>query len=247
MATPSAPHLSIVIPAFNEERRLPDTLDDVCRYLARQTYAAEVLVVDDGSTDGTVRVAQERASANGVAVQVIEHPDRSNHGKGATVRRGMLAAHGRFRLFMDADNSTTIDHIERLWPYFAEGYDVVIGSRDVPGSDVQVHQAWYRELAGKAGNLVIQWLAVPGIHDTQTGFKMLTAACVERVFPQLTIDRWGFDVEVLAVSRALGFKVKEVGVRWVNQPDSKLKATSYLEVLAEVWRVRRDLRAGKYR
>jgi dolichyl-phosphate beta-glucosyltransferase len=247
MPSPSAPHLSVVIPAYNEARRLPRTLDDVVSYLARQSYAAEIFVVDDGCQDGTADLVRTRAAGTALPIEVIEQPDRRNHGKGAAVRRGMLAARGRYRLFMDADNSTTIDHIETFWPCVDDGFDVVIGSRDVPGANVQVHQAWYRELAGKLGNRIIQLLAVPGIHDTQTGFKMVTAACVERVFPLLTIDRWGFDVEILAVARALGFRIKELPVRWVDQPDSKLKATSYLEVLREVWQVRRNLRAGRYR
>ena len=162
------------------------------------------------------------------------------------MRRGMLAAGGTFRLFMDADNSTTLDHVERFWRYFDQGFSVVIGSRDIDGSDVRVHQVWYRELAGKLGNLVIRTLVVPGVHDTQTGFKMFTNRCVEKVFPKLSIDRWGFDVELLALCRRYGFEVKEVPVRWLNQPDSKVKLNTYIEVLGEVWRVRRNLRNGSY-
>jgi dolichyl-phosphate beta-glucosyltransferase len=241
------PHLSVVIPAYNEEQRLPATLDDVTGYLERQTYVSEVLVVDDGCDDRTTALVRERASGSRFTIGVLEQPDRRNHGKGAAVRLGVASARGRFRLFMDADNSTTIDQVERFWPFFDQGYDVVIGSRDVEGSDVAVHQSWYRELAGKIGNLIIQALAVPGIHDTQTGFKMLTASCVADVFPRLTIDRWGFDIEILAAARERGHRIKEVPVRWVNQPDSKLKLGSYLQVFAEVWRVRRNLRAGGYR
>ncbi|MBI4519133.1 MAG: glycosyltransferase family 2 protein [Deltaproteobacteria bacterium] len=243
----ASPQLSVIIPAFNEERRLPRTLDEVLGYLTRQPYQSEVLVVDDGCDDGTARLVRERAATLAVPLAVIAHPDGRNHGKGAAVRRGMLAAHGRYRLFMDADNSTAIAHLDSFWPFFDSGCDAVIGSRDVAGADVALHQSWYRELAGKLGNLVIQLLAVPGIHDTQTGFKMFSERCVADVFPRLTIDRWGFDVEILAVCRARGYRVQELPVRWVNQPDSKLGMGSYFEVLGEVWRVRRNLRAGRYR
>lgn len=234
-----------MIPAYNEERRLPKTLDDVLGYLGSQTYASEVIVVDDGSRDRT----REIAGANGggrIPLRVLEHPDRRNHGKGAAVRRGMLAARGQYRLFMDADNSTTVDHIERFWSFFDEGYDIVIGSRDVEGAVVTVHQPWYKEVAGNMGNVLIRTLAVPGIYDTQAGFKVFTAKVVEDVFPRLTIDRWGFDVEILAVARFLGYRIKEAPITWINDPESKVQWTTYFEVLSEVWRVRRNLRAGLY-
>lgn len=239
------PRLSVVIPAFNEELRLPRTLDDVLAYLARQDYAAEVVVVDDGSSDGTARVVGARAGG-AVPLALVAHPDGANHGKGAAVRRGMVAARGALRLFMDADNSTTIEQIERFWPFVDEGYDVVIGSRDVSGAEVVVHQPWTKELAGKIGNLVIRALAVPGIWDTQAGFKMFTGRCIDDLLPRLTIDRWGFDVELLAVARHRGFRVKEVPIRWENAPNSKVRASNYVHVFAEVWQVRRNLKAGRY-
>ncbi|TSC63628.1 MAG: Glycosyltransferases involved in cell wall bioproteini [Parcubacteria group bacterium Gr01-1014_106] len=237
--------LSVVIPAYDEEQRLPRTLDDVLHYLERQTYTSEVLVVDDGSTDRTQDVARAQRGER-VSVRVLTHPDRRNHGKGAAVRRGMLAARGRFRLFMDADNSTTVDHVERFWAFFDEGYDVVIGSRDVEGAVVTVHQPWYKECAGDVGNMLVRTLAVPGIYDTQAGFKMFKEKVVETVFPRLTIDRWGFDIEILAAARHRGYRIKEAPITWVNSPESKVTWTTYFEVLSEVWRVRRNLRTGLY-
>lgn len=237
--------LSVVIPAYNEERRLPRTLDDVLSYLGAQTYRSEVIVSDDGSTDRTVAVA--RASDGGrVALRLVRAADKKNHGKGAAVRMGMLAALGAYRLFMDADNSTTVDHVERFWAFFQAGHDVVIGSRDVPGSVVVVHQPWHKELAGNLGNVVVRSLAVPGIYDTQAGFKMFTAKVVADVFPKLTINRWGFDIEILAVARHLGYRIKEAPITWLNDPESKVKASTYVEVLGEVWRIRRNLRSGVY-
>src|SRR6185503_11368431 len=125
-----SPHLSVVIPAYNEERRLPRTLDDVVAYLGRQPYSAEIVIVDDGSIDATAAVVNERMNGK-IPLRLFTHADRRNHGKGATVRRGLKEATGRYRLFMDADNSTTIEQIDAFWPYVEEGYDVVIGSRDV--------------------------------------------------------------------------------------------------------------------
>lgn len=242
---PGGVHLSVTIPAYNEERRLPRTLDAVCSYLASQTYAAEVIVVDDGSTDRTGEVARSKSGVR-VPVKVIRHPDDRNHGKGAAVRRGMLAATGQYRLFMDADNSTTIDHVGRFWSYVDEGYDIVIGSRDVEGSVVAVHQRWYKELAGDFGNVIVRLLAVPGIYDTQAGFKLFTAKAVQDVFPRLTIDRWGFDVEILAVALRRGYRIKEAPITWVNDAESKVRVSAYFEVLGEVWRIRRNLKAGLY-
>jgi dolichyl-phosphate beta-glucosyltransferase len=237
--------LSVVIPAFNEEQRLPHTLSSVLEYLGRQAYGWEVIVVDDGSTDGTVGVAEARSN-RGIPVRLVRHPDRANHGKGAAVRAGMLAARGSFRLFMDADNSTTLDHVELFWPAFEEGFDVVIGSRNIEGSDVAVHQAAHKELAGRLGNCLIRALAVPGIRDTQAGFKMFTARAAIELFGRQTIDRWGYDVELLAVARLLGFRVKELPIRWLNAPGSKVRWNTYIEVLLEVWHVRRNLKAGRY-
>jgi glycosyltransferase involved in cell wall biosynthesis len=241
----TGPQLSVIIPAYNEEQRLPQTLDDVLAYLRSQSYDWEVVVVDDGSTDGTGGVVRERVG-DSLPIRLLQHPDGANHGKGAAVRLGMKAATGRYRLFMDADNSTTLDHVERFWPWFDDGYDVVIGSRDVQGAQVEVHQPWYKELAGNVGNWIIRFLAVPGIWDTQAGFKMFSQRCIEAILPAVVIDHWGFDVELLVAARRRGFRVKEVPIRWVNAPNSKVRATTYFEVLGEVWRVRKNLRAGKY-
>jgi dolichyl-phosphate beta-glucosyltransferase len=237
--------LSVVIPAYNEERRLSKTLDAVLGYLAEQEYRTEVIVVDDGSNDATAKLVQDWRPGP-VPLRLVSHPDGRNHGKGAAVRLGMLEARGRFRLFMDADNSTTIDHIERFWSFFYEGYDAVIGSRGLKESVITEQQPWYRKMAGEAGNLIIRSFAVPGILDTQAGFKMLTDECTEDVFQRLTIDRWGFDVELLAVARHRKHRVKEVPITWKNDPEGKVTIKAYFEVLVEVWRVRRNLKAGTY-
>jgi len=238
-------HLSVVIPAFNEERRLPATLESVVAYLSGRDYRSEILVVDDGSSDATADLVRGW-NAGAVSLRLLEHPDGRNHGKGATVRRGFTEAQGDYRLFMDADNSTSVDQVEGFWQYFEEGYDAVIGSRDVADADIVVHQSWHKEIGGKIGNLVIQMLAAPGFKDTQAGFKMFRAACIEDLLPVLQIDRWGFDVELIAAACHRGYRVKEAGIRWVNSPDSKVPANAYFEVMGEVWKVRQLRKQGAY-
>jgi dolichyl-phosphate beta-glucosyltransferase len=238
-------HLSVVIPAFNEQARLPETLRQVIRYLSAQSYRAEILIVDDGSTDHTAAIVSHWP-ASGIPIGLLTHPGRLNRGKGAAVQLGMSACRGRFRLFMDADNSTSLDHVEGFWPAFDRGCDVVIGSRSLPGSKVVVHQPKYKEIAGRMGNRLIQALAVPGICDTQAGFKMFSERSAEAIFPRLTVQRWGFDIEVLAVARALDYKIQELPIVWINASGSKVGLGSYFEVLREVWRVRRNIRSGLY-
>ncbi len=234
--------LSVIIPAYNEERRLPRTLRSVVDYL-QQRYTWEVLVVDDGSRDGTARVVREAAVVE-PRVRLLRYG--VNRGKGYAVRYGMLHAVGQFRLFMDADNSTTIDHVEQFIPYLHTGFDVVIGSRDVAGAQVAVHQPWWKEKLGDLGNLWVQFWAVPGIKDTQAGFKVFSARAAGDIFSRLTIDRWGFDVEALAVARLLDYKIAERPIRWVNDPDSKVSLSAYVHVLKEVVQVRINIWKGKY-
>jgi len=246
MPNPSSVHLSVVIPAYNEELRLPGTLRYSVQYLESQPYDSEIIVVDDGSTDGTQQVVP-KCLAGAVSVRLILHPDRANHGKGAAVRLGMKEARGDYRLFMDADNSTTLDQVAPFWGRFEEGFEVVIGSRSIEGANVAVHQPRYKEIAGRFGNWIIRTFAIPGIRDTQAGFKMFTRKSAETIFPRLTIDRWGFDFEILAIARWHGYRICEMPIVWINAPGSKVSFGSYLQVLSEVWRVRRNMKAGRYK
>jgi dolichyl-phosphate beta-glucosyltransferase len=238
--------LSVIIPAYNEELRLPDTLRHSIEYLKNQSYDSEIIVVNDGSTDGTERVVHEQSSSP-VSMRLLAHPDDANHGKGASVKRGMLEARGEYRLFMDADNSTSLDQVERFWPFFSQGYQVVIGSRTLKDSVIGLHQPKYKELAGRLGNWIIRTLAVPGISDTQAGFKMFTAQEAEMIFSRQTLDRWGYDFELLAIARSKNCRICEVPITWLNAAGSKITLGSYFEVLAEVWRVRQNLKTGVYR
>lgn len=245
MGTQSSVHLSVVIPAYNEELRISKTLDQSIEYLKSQPYRSEIIVVNDGSTDGTADVV-EKYFSNSITVKLIDHPDRANHGKGASVRLGMMKAEGAYRLFMDADNSTTLDQIDRFWPLFKQGCDVVIGSRTLEGSFIGAHQTRCKELAGRLGNWFVRICTVPGISDTQVGFKMLTGEKAGIIFPRQTIKGWGFDIELLVIARSHGFLIGEVPVKWFNAPGSKVTIGSYFKVLNEVWRIRRNLKAGLY-
>jgi dolichyl-phosphate beta-glucosyltransferase len=238
--------LSVVIPAYNEEFRLPKTLSQSLRYLEAQPYRSEVIVVNDGSSDKTESVVRGQ-SLNSVPLRLLNHPDGANHGKGASVRRGMMEARGAYRLFMDADNSTTLNQVDRFWPMFSQGYDVVIGSRALKDSIIGIRQNKLKEIAGKFGNWVIQRFAVPGVLDTQAGFKMLTAEKAEIIFPCLTIDRWGYDVEMLVVARTHGCRIAEIPITWINATGSKVTMGTYFQVLGEIWKIRRNFKAGLYK
>ncbi len=222
---------------------MPKTLKSVVEYLQRQSFSWEVAVVNDGSSDRTADVVRE-ASVHEPQIKLLQYGE--NRGKGYAVRFGMTHVSGQFRLFMDADNSTTIDQSEALLAYFPMGYEVVIGSRDVAGAEIPVHQAWWKERLGDLGNLWIQLWAVRGIKDTQAGFKIFTAEAAEAVFSKLTLDRWGFDVEALAVARRLGYKIAERPIKWVNDANSKVSARAYLDVLGEVVQVRLNMWKGAY-
>ncbi len=238
--------LSVVIPAYNEEMRLPRTLEHATAYLKAQPYGSEILVVDDGSTDGTQRVVRA-LDPGAVPLRLLAHPDGKNRGKGAAVRRGMIEARGAYRLFMDADNSTTLDQVARFWPFFAQGTDVAIGSRALADSVIGVRQARHKEIAGRIGNHFIRALTVPGIQDTQAGFKMFTEQAAEKIFPRQTIERWGYDIELLVIARTHGLRIREVPITWINSSGSKVTMKTYFEVLGDVVRIRRNLRAGRYR
>jgi dolichyl-phosphate beta-glucosyltransferase len=245
MSVSSSAHLSVIIPAYNEELRLPRTLNQSIEYLKLQSYSSEIIVVNDGSTDETERIIREQFPAH-VSVRLIAHPDGKNHGKGASVKLGMNEARGAYRLFMDADNSTTLDQVERFWPLIDQGYPVVIGSRALKDSVIGIHQAKYKELAGRLGNWAIRTFAVPGIRDTQAGFKLFAGREAEIIFSRQTIDRWGYDIELLAIAQLHGCRIGEVPITWINASGSKVTLGSYFEVLAEVWRIRRNLKAGLY-
>jgi len=236
--------LSVIIPSFNEEARIAKTLRAVDAYLKRQDYDYEILVVSDGSKDTTCDVV--RGLEESIAfLRLIAN--KENHGKGFVVRQGMLEATGDVRLFMDADNATTIDHVERMFPHFKSGADVVICSRDIPGSIVAVSQSLFRRRLGDVFNLIVQTFSgLWGLWDTQCGFKAFSAQATLAVFKQARINRWAFDVELLVIAKLLGYKIVEVPVTWVNDPHSKVKFSGMVKMLLEVMQIRWNVITGKY-
>lgn len=236
-------HLSVIIPAYNEAKRLPATLKSVHAYLAKQAYDYEILVVNDGSRDNTANIVRE-LQMHIPNLELIDN--RQNHGKAWVVQQGMLKASGDLRLFMDADNSTHIDALDAMLPYLGV-YDVVIASIGVPGAKKIGHEPWYRRMLGKAGNIWIQVWATPGIHDTQRGFKLFTKKSAEAVFPKMRTFGWGFDVELLAIAHMMKFRIKEIPITWDNDPNSKVNIWAYPKVLLQTIQVRWNMIVGRYK
>lgn len=213
----TAPRWSVVIPAFNEVGRLPRYLDEVVAYLDGRVEPYEVIVVDDGSSDGTHEVVEARHHPS---VRVLRLG--RNAGKGAAVRAGMLAARGAFRLFADADGATPIAELKRLEPALAAGADVAVGSRVLPDPAVSVTARPHRVAAGRVFNWLVARLGVGTVADSQCGFKAFTAAAAARLFQELRTPGFGFDVELLLRARAAGYRIVEVPVNWTDQPGSKV-------------------------
>jgi dolichyl-phosphate beta-glucosyltransferase len=234
--------VSVVIPAYNESARLPPTIARVREYFAQSALSYEVVVVDDGSTDDTAA----RARACGVP-QLTVLVNEPNRGKGYSVRRGMLAARGAHRLMTDADLSTPIDELDRLLAVQRAGTEVVIGSRAVSGSNIEVRQPWYRENMGRLFNLLVRLLAVPGLRDTQCGFKLFTARAAEEVFSRARLDGFSFDVEALFLARRAGFSVAEIPVTWRNDAATRVGMLGGFRAFPDLFRIRTNAWLGRYR
>lgn len=234
------PGLSIVIPAYDEERRIGPFLDEIERWLAGRSDV-EVLVVDDGSADDTGSIVEAHRERN-AAFDLVRLG--INRGKGAAVRTGLGKASGDYRVFLDADGSTPIDQVASLLAATVDRSDVVaLGSIGVQGAQVDQGQLRVRQWAGRLGNRLIQWLAVPGIEDTQRGCKLVSDRWCEEVLPRCSVDGWAFDVEMLALSRAAGYELVEVPVCWHHVDGTKVRPGSYPQTLLDVLRVRRRVRA----
>lgn len=237
-----APHFSLIIPAHNEERRLPKTLSTVQQFLSTQPYSTEVLVVENGSQDRTAQVVQDFAQ---------EHPSfrllrEGRRGKGLAVRRGMLEAAGEYRFICDADLSMPIDQVNRFLPPALTEFDIAIASREVPGA-VRYGEPAYRHWIGRVFNTLVRLLALPEFQDTQCGFKCFTAAAAQALFPLQRLEGWSFDVEVLFLAVKRGCRVVEVPIPWYYNPGSRvsLLRDSWL-MFTDLLRIRRNWRRGVY-
>ncbi len=229
--------LSVVIPAYNEARRLPRTLKEAWAWLCAHEPEHEILVVDDGSQDNTRALAQAMQK-DIPSLRVVGYAD--NRGKGYAVRAGMLAAKGAFRLFMDADHSTHISEWEKARALLQQGADVAIASRKLPDSEIPVRQPWLRERLGEAFNLLVRAASGLPFRDTQCGFKAFTARAAQEIFARTRINGFGFDVEVLWLAKQMGLRIAEFAVTWRNDADSRVRiARDAVRVLAEIARMKR--------
>jgi glycosyltransferase involved in cell wall biosynthesis len=236
------PFLSIIIPAHNEENRLPITLEQVFAFLAKQSYAAEVIVVENGSYDRTYEIAQGFAKQY-ENLRVIQNHDR---GKGLAIQRGVKEAKGSYLFLCDADLSMPIEEISKFLPPQLDHVDVAIASREAPGA-VRYNEPAYRHITGRVFNTLIRLLVLPGLQDTQCGFKCIRAEVARDIFPYQTLTGWAFDVELLYIARRRGYQLVEVPIHWYFNADSKISVVrDSLRMFLDLLQIRRNARCGLY-
>lgn len=237
------PFLSIVIPAFNEEKRIAPTLQKVLEYLERQSYDAEILVVNDGSTDATASLVRAAGKGN----PMLRLVETAHRGKGHAVKTGMLQAQGSFRFLCDADLAMPVEEVGKFLPPHLSDVDVAIGSREAPGAR-RYSEPPYRHLMGRVFNGIVRALTVRGIRDTQCGFKCFSANAAESLFEQQRLDGFGFDVEILFLAQKRHLRVQEVPINWYYQTESKVRPVrDTVRMLLEAGRVRLNYHLGQYR
>ncbi|MEX2244705.1 MAG: dolichyl-phosphate beta-glucosyltransferase [Fimbriimonadaceae bacterium] len=241
----SKPRLAVVVPAYNEQDRIGPTLERLNEYLSAQPYSWRVVVVSDGSKDSTKEIVTAFAGQHPGFELVDSQPNR---GKGFVVRKGMLETEAEWLLFSDADLAAPIEELEKLWGAVEKGPKIAIGSRPLKESRLEVRQPWYREMAGRSFNLMVQLFAVRGIKDTQCGFKLFRQDVARDVFLRCKLDGFGFDFESLLIARDLGYEIAEVPIRWSHQEGSKVNMVrDGLRMLAELVKLRFAGRKGRIR
>ncbi|MEM7133754.1 MAG: dolichyl-phosphate beta-glucosyltransferase [Chloroflexota bacterium] len=242
------PFLSVIVPAYNEEKRIAKTLNAIYKYLALKTFSWELLIVIDGATDNTIGQVLDFAKDKEGEIRWIDR--KENRGKGYTVREGMLAANGSYCLFTDADNSTDISHFDQMELLIRSGKDIVICSRDskdVAGACQAIPQPFHKRLLGNIGNLIIQFIAVPGIWDTQCGFKLFSREAALKIFPLIQNERWMFDVEVLALARRYDYSIGIVPAYWIDDPRTNVHSLlDYVDSLLQTFKIRWHMMTGLY-
>lgn len=235
--SPTAPHLSLIIPAYNEALRIGPSLDKIADWVQAQPWPVELIIVDDGSRDGTADVVRERLEGR-CAYRLLRN--EPNAGKALSVKRGLLDGEAPYLLFSDADLSTPIAEANRLLAELEQGADVVIASRQLPGSKLAIHQPWYREIAGRAFGWLNMLVLLPGIPDSQCGFKAFRREAAHRVLVHQQLTGWAFDAELLFIARRLGLRIAQVPVTWINDPNSKVHMLrDGLKMALDLFRIRR--------
>jgi dolichyl-phosphate beta-glucosyltransferase len=229
--------MSIVIPAYNEEKRIAGSLSDTCAYMNDFGMEYEIIVVDDGSSDGTGRIV-DRIAKDARNVRLVRY--EKNRGKGHALRTGVLVTKGEFVLVMDADLSTPMDELRKLMPCLSDGgFDIAIGSRALALSDIIKKQPWWRRGMGKTFNKIVRMLVIGGFSDTQCGFKLFKGEIARSLFGEAKIDRFAYDVEILALAKKKKYRIKEVPIRWINSPESRVDPVKdSLQMLADLVRIR---------
>lgn len=238
----NTPFLSVIIPAHNEEKRLPRTLEQVFSFLKTQPFTSEVIVVENGSSDNTLELANGFIKDHGNLVVIQEHLK----GKGNAVRRGMLTAHGEYRFICDADLSMPIEDLQKFLPSTLGQFDIAIGSREAPGA-IRYNEPPYRHIGGRAINLAIRTLILPGLNDTQCGFKCFRAETTETLFKKQTLMGWSFDIELLYLARRKKMDIREIPIHWYYDPDSKVNAIrDALRMVGDIFRIHINAMRGVY-
>jgi glycosyltransferase involved in cell wall biosynthesis len=236
------PFLSIVIPAYNEENRLPETLEQVLAYLKKQPFPSDVIVVENGSSDGTFEVARKFAEQH-ANLYVIKNDQR---GKGLAIQRGVKEAKGEYVLLCDADLSMPVEEISKFLPPQLNNVDIAIASREAPGA-VRYNEPYYRHFTGRVFNTLIHLLVLPGLQDTQCGFKCIRAEVARDIFPYQTLTGWAFDVELLYIARHHGYQIVEIPIDWYFNADSKISVLrDSLRMFLDLLLIRRNARRGLY-
>lgn len=234
--------LSVIIPAHNEENRLPKALEQVLRFLKEQSFTSEVIVVENGSSDKTLEVAQEFAGEH-ENVRVIQ----SERGKGAAVKRGMLAAQGEYRFMCDADLSMPVEETAKFIPPALDNFDIAIASREAKGA-IRYNEPSYRHLGGRGINFLIQLFILPGLNDTQCGFKCFRADVAEKIFNLQTLQGWSFDIEILYIAQRYGYHIQEIPIHWYHDAETKVRALpDAIRMFRDIFRIHANARRGAYK
>lgn len=235
--------LSIIVPMYNEENRIAKCVSLLSNYFAKQKYNFEVIFVDDGSQDNTVKILHELIKDK-KDFKIIAN--KINHGKGYVVKQGILNSQGSWILFTDADLSTPISELEKLLNYRGK-FEVIIGSRYLKKDSIKVPQPFLRRAISRIGHTLISIILGLPFADTQCGFKLFSQKAAKDIFSRMTIERWGFDMEVLAIAKFLGYNIKEVAVAWYNDPNSHLRAgKAAMDTLKELMAIKSNLLKGRY-